>query len=98
MLKHENVRTEEGENIEEKDMKKMEKEVLRVNMRNDIAESKRKIKLGRMMTDIAEEENMDISLLPKDKQEVIDFYEQFGQPTERRDIVEKEEDSMSEHY
>ena len=91
MLKHENVRTEEGENIEEKDMKKMEKEVLRVNMRNDIAESKRKIKLGRMMTDIAEEENMDISLLPKDKQEVIDFYEQFGQPTE------KEEDSMSEN-
>ena len=92
MLKHENVRTEEGENIEEKDMKKMEKEVLRVNMRNDIAESKRKIKLGRMMTDIAEEENMDISLLPKDKQEVIDFYEQFGQPTEK-----EEEDSMSEN-
>ena len=91
MLKHENVRTEEGENIEEKDMKKMEKEVLRVNMRNDIAESKRKIKLGRMMTDIAEEENMDISLLPKDKQEVIDFYEQFGQP------MKKEEDSMSEN-
>ena len=79
-------------------LKKMEKEVLRVNMRNNIAESKRKIKLGRMMTDIAEEENMNTSLLPKDKQEIIDFYEQFGQITERRDIVEKEEDSMSEHY
>ena len=30
--------------------------------------------------------NKNISLLPKDKQEVIDFYEQFGQITEKRDI------------
>ena len=45
-----------------------------------------KIKLGRMMTDIVEEENMNISFLPKDMQETIDFYEKFGQPMEKRDI------------
>ena len=29
---------------------------------------------------------MNSSLLPKDMQEEIDFYEQFGQITEKRDI------------
>ena len=75
MLTHENGRMEEGE-----------KEALRVNMREKIAETKRKIKLGRMMTDIVEEDDMNPSLLPKDMQEAIDLYEKFGQNMEKRDI------------
>ena len=38
------------------------------------------------MTDIAEKENMNVSLLPKDMQEAIDFYEKFGRNMEKRDI------------
>ena len=75
MLTHENGRMEEGE-----------KEALRVNMREKIAETKRKIKLGRMMTDIVEEEDMNPSLLPKDMQEAIDLYKKLGQNMEKRDI------------
>ena len=42
------------------------------------AESKRKIELGRIMADIAENDNVNISLLPKEKQEAIEFYEKYG--------------------
>ena len=38
------------------------------------------------MTDIAEKENMNVSLLPKDKQKVIHFYQKFCQNLEKRDI------------
>ena len=67
------------ENVEEKEC---ELEVLKVeqnyemiakNMEIDIAESKRKNELGKIMTDIAEKDNMNISLLSKEKQEAIDF-------------------------
>ena len=61
-------------------------EMIRKNMKIDIAESKRKIELGRIMTDIAEKENMNVSLLPKDMQEAIHLYEKFGQNIEKRDI------------
>ena len=30
------------------------------------------------MADIAEKDNMNISLLPKEKQDVIEFYEKYG--------------------
>ena len=79
MLKHENRKT--GENVEEKEceleVSRVEQnyEMIRKNMKKDIAESKRKIELGRKMADIAEKDNMNISLLPKEKQEVIEFYE-----------------------
>ena len=47
-------------------------------MRIKIAESKRKIEWGRIMVDITEKESMNTSLLLKDMQEPIDFYEKFG--------------------
>ena len=80
MLKHENRK--KGENVEEKELEVLRVvqnyEMIRKNMKKDIAESKRKIELGRIMADIAEKRDMNISLLPKEKQEAIEFFEKFG--------------------
>ena len=90
--KHENGRMEEMKKVEEKECEKQilsdkqKYEMLKKDLKIDIAESKRKIEWGRMMTDIVEEENMNVALLPKEKQEAIDFYKKFGQNMEKRDI------------
>ena len=55
------------------------------NLEIDIAESKRKIEWGRIMTDI-EKNSMNTSLFPKHIQEAIDLYKKFGQNMEKRDI------------
>ena len=95
MLKHEkhkNGRMEEMKKVEEIEVEKQvmtyeqKCEMIEKEMEIDIAESKRKIELGRIMTGIAEKKNMNIYLLPKDKQEAIEFYEKFGQNMEKRDI------------
>ena len=39
------------------------------------------------MTDIVEKDNMNVSLLPKDKQEAIHFYEKFGQNMEKKEDI-----------
>ena len=85
MLKHENVRTEEGENIEEMTYEQ-KYEMIRKDVHMENSESKRKIELGRIMADIVEKNNMNTSLLPKDKQEVIEFYEKFEKNMKKRDI------------
>ena len=89
MMKHMNGQKEEKK--EEKDNEvqtevEQNYELIRKNMKIDIAESKRKIELDRIMADIAEKDNMNISLLPKEKQEAIEFYEKFGRNIEKRDI------------
>ena len=92
MMKHMNRRKEEKE--EQKD-NEVQTEVMRVEQKYEmiaksmemaIAESKRKIELGRIMTDIAERRDMNTSLLPKDMQEAIEAYEKFGKNIEKRDI------------
>ena len=55
-------------------------------MEMEIAESKRKISLGRIRTEIAEKHDMNLSLWSKEKQEAIHFYEKFRQNMEKRDI------------
>ena len=92
MMKHMNRRKEEKE--EQKD-NEVQTEVMRVEQKYEmiaksmemaIAESKRKIELGRIMADIAERRDMNTSLLPKDMQEAIEAYEKFGKNIEKRDI------------
>ena len=51
-----------------------------------IPESKQKIESGGITTDIAENENMNTSFLPKDIQEAIEYYEKFGKNIDKRDI------------
>ena len=86
MLKHENGRMEEKEYEKQVLTYEQKYEMIENEMEIDIAESKRKIELGRIMTDIAEKKNMNISLLPKDMQEAIDLSEKFGQNMKKRDI------------
>ena len=90
--KHENVRMEDMKKVEEKEVEKQvmtyeqKYEMIEKEMKMLYAESKRKIELGRIMADIAEKNNMNTSLFPKDMQEAIDLYEKFGQNMEKRDI------------
>ena len=81
MMTHENGRMEDMKKVEEKEVETLEKE-----MKIVYAESKRKIELGRKMAYIAEKNDMNTFLLPKDMQEAIDLYEKFGQNIEKKDI------------
>ena len=60
--------------------------VIRKNMLIEIAESKQKIQLARIISDIAEKHNMNICLLLKEMQEAIEFYEKFGPNRMKRGI------------
>ena len=85
MMKHMNGRKEEKEEQKDNEVEQ-NYEIIRKNMLIQYAESKRKIELGRIMTDIAVKENINTSLLPKDMQEAIEAYEKFGKNIEKRDI------------
>ena len=91
MLKHENGRMEDMKKVEEMTYEQ-KYEMIRKDVHMEHAESKRKIELGRILVDIAVKDGLNTFLFSKEKQEAIEFYEQFGQP------MKKEEDSMSEHY
>ena len=83
--KHENVRMEDMKKVEEMTYEQKYK-MIEKNMEMLYAESKQKIERGGIMADIVEKKNMDISLLPKDMQEAIEFYKKFGQDMEKKGV------------
>ena len=76
------------EKEEQKD-NQVKTEVMRLakTMEMTIPESKQKIESGGITTDIAENENMNISLLPKDIQQAIEYYEKLKKEEQKDNQV-----------